>query len=108
VNFSRIFSGLEDTWFEADFTAGLHASVHGRARTDQDAASLRDAAKGLIGFGRLSVPENQPELVRLWDGITVTQESRALTINADIPENLIEKLVEMFNSPAPGRKRSQR
>jgi hypothetical protein len=108
VNFSRIFEGLEDTWFEADFTSGLHASVHGRAQTDQDAASLRDAAKGLIGFGRLSVPENQPELVRLWDGIQVTQESRALTINADIPENLVDKLVEMFNPQAPGRKGSQR
>jgi hypothetical protein len=108
VNFSRIFSGLEDTWFEADFSAGLRASVHGRARTDQDAASLRDAAKGLIGFGRLSVPENQPELVRLWDGITVAQEHRAITINADIPENLIDKLVEMFNSRAPGRRGSRR
>jgi hypothetical protein len=108
VDFSSIFRGLEDTWFEADFTAGLHASVHGRARTDQDAASLRDAAKGLIGFGRLSVPENQPELLRLWDGIRVTQENRSLTINADIPENLIEKLVGMFNSQAPGRRGSQR
>lgn len=104
VNFSRIFRGLEDTWFEADFTAGLRASVHGRTQTDQDAANLRDAAKGLIGLGRLSAPENEPELLRLWDGITVTQDGRNLLVNANIPENLMDKLVAMF-SQAPGRGR---
>jgi hypothetical protein len=113
VNFSRIFRGLEDTWFEADFAAGLRASVHGRTQTDQDAVNLRDAAKGLIGLGRLSVPENQPDMLRLWDGIAVFQEGRNLLVNANIPENLMDKLVAMFSpgpgfSPAPGRGRRGR
>jgi hypothetical protein len=107
VNFSRIFRGLEDTWFEADFTAGLRASVHGRTQTDQDAVNLRDAAKGLIGLGRLSVPENEPELLRLWDGITVTQDGHNLLVSANIPENLMDKLVAMF-SAGPGRGRGLR
>ncbi len=107
IDFSRIFRGLEDTWFEADFSAGLRASVHGRTQTDRDAVNLRDAAKGLIGLGRLSVPENQPELLRVWDGITVTQDGRNLLVSADIPENLMDKLVAMF-SPAPGRGRGAR
>ena len=107
VNFSRIFRGLEDTWFEADFTAGLRASVHGRTQTDQDAVNLRDAAKGLIGLGRLSVPENQPELLRLWDGISVTQDGHNLLVNANIPENLMDKLAAMI-SPGPGRGRGAR
>lgn len=107
VNFSRIFRGLEDTWFEADFTAGLRASVHGRTQTGQDAVNLRDAAKGLIGLGRLSVPENEPEMLRLWDGITVTQDSHNLLVSANIPENLMDKLVTML-SPAPGRGRGVR
>jgi len=107
IDFSRILRGLEDTWFEADFAAGLRASVHGRTQTDQDAVNLRDAAKGLIGLGRLSVPENQPELVRVWDGIAVTQDGRNLLVSANIPENLMDKLVAMF-SPAPGRGRSVR
>jgi len=107
IDFSRIFRGLEDTWFEADFAAGVRASVHGRTRTDEDAVNLRDAAKGLIGLGRLSVPEKQPELLRIWDGIAVTQDGRNLLVSANIPENLIDKLVAMF-SPAPGRGRGVR
>jgi len=107
ANFSRIFRGLEDTWFEADFTAGLRASVHGRTQTDQDAVNLQDAAKGLIGLGRLSVPENEPELLRLWDGITVTQDGHNLLVNANIPENLMDKLAAMV-SPAPARGRDAR
>lgn len=107
IDFSRILRGLEDTWFEADFAAGLRASLHGRTQTDQDAVNLRDAAKGLIGLGRLSVPENQPELLRVWDGIAVTQDGRNLLVSANIPENLMDKLVAMF-SPAPGRGRGVR
>src|SRR5205814_590318 len=100
------FRGLEDTWFEADFSDGLKANVHGAAATDQDAVNLRDTAKGLVGFGRLSVPDNQPELLKLWDGITVDQQGKSVTIHADIPQNLIDRLVQMLSSvqSGPGRR----
>jgi hypothetical protein len=107
VDFSKIFRGLEDTWFRASFANGLNALIHGSAATEQDAANLRDTAKGLIGFGRLSVPENQPEMLKLWDGITVDQQGLSISIKANIPENLIERLVAML-SAAPARGRASR
>ena len=105
IDFSKIFRGLEDTWFEATFTTGLQAQVHGVTATEQDAVNLRDTAKGLIGFGRLSVPENQPEMLKLWDGITVDQEGRSITLRADIPENLLDRLVRMLSTSGVGRGR---
>ncbi len=100
VDFSRVFRGLEDTWFDADFSKGLRGQVHGVAATDQDAINLRDAAKGLIGFGRLSVPENQPEMLKLWDGITVDQQGRTVAIRADIPQSMVDQMVRMLSSAA--------
>lgn len=100
IDFSKIFRGLDDTWFQADFSAGLRADIHGTTATEKDAQNLKDAFKGIIGLGRLYTPQNQPELVRLWDGILVEQATRALTIHADIAQDLIQKLIQMLSYTA--------
>lgn len=104
LDFSKIFLGLQDYWFEADFGAGLRSEVHGTARTEKDAVSLRDSVRGIVGLGRLSVPDNQPELLKVWDGITVDQQGRAISIHADITQELIDKVVQML-SGGSGRAR---
>jgi hypothetical protein len=97
IDFSKIFAGMKSSWFQSDFTSGVNLELHGNAATEPDAVSLRDMAKGLIGFGRLNVPENQPELLKLWDGITVEQAATAVTIKADIALALVDRLVQMLN-----------
>ncbi|MDQ6699803.1 MAG: hypothetical protein M3Z36_06430 [Acidobacteriota bacterium] len=98
ANFGKIFRSLENTMFEADLRNGLDAIAQGNCHTAKDAKDLGDAARGLVGFGRLSVPENQPELLRLWDGIHVDQKDRNLTITAKISQDLVDKLVQMVES----------
>lgn len=104
IDFARIFRGLDNTWFEADVTRGLKTEIHGTTARDQDALSLRDAVRGLIGMGRLSVPNDHQELLRLWDGITVEQTGRTIILQADIPADLIDKLVDLLGSVNPGRR----
>jgi hypothetical protein len=59
----------------------------------------------MVGLGRLQVPENQPDLLRVWDGITVDQQGRSITLHADIPQELLDKLIQMLNaSPASPRR----
>ena len=101
INFARIFQNLEQTTFGADLRKGLRAVVSGSCKTADDAKNLGDGARGLVGFGRLSVPDTQPELLRLWDGIEIKQDDRRIALNADIPQELIDKLVAMFTSPGP-------
>jgi hypothetical protein len=103
ANFGKIFRSMENTHFEADLSRGLNANAHGQCRTEADAKSLGDAVRGLIGFGRLSVPDNQPELLRLWDGLHVDQTQRTITITANISQDLIDKLVQFFQSSGPQR-----
>jgi hypothetical protein len=100
IDLSKILQGLEDTSFEADLSMGLFARVRGTTATEKDAVSLRDTFRGMVGFGRLRVPENQPELLKVWDGITVDQQGRSLTIHVDIAQRLIDKLLQILN-PAP-------
>jgi hypothetical protein len=104
LDFSRIFSGLQDYWFEADFSAGMRSEVHGTTRTEKDAVNLRDAVRGIVGLGRLNVPENQPDLLKVWDGITIDQQGRSVAIHADVTQDLIDKIVQML-SGTPTRPR---
>ncbi|MDQ6665435.1 MAG: hypothetical protein M3Z23_13710 [Acidobacteriota bacterium] len=100
ANFSKIFRSLENTIFEADLRNGLDAIAQGNCQTAKDAKDLGDAARGLVGFGRLSVPENQPELLKLWDGIHVDQKDKNINIAAKISRDLVDKLVQMVNAEA--------
>ena len=101
IDFSKIFRGLDGVWFQADLNGGLLADVHGTTAKEQDAVSLRDAVRGLVGLGRLSVSPGNQELLRLWDGINAEQTGRSITMKADIAQDLIEKLVEMLSAGRP-------
>lgn len=100
VDFSSIFRGIETSWFSATVDSGFQAGIHCTTATEKDAMNLRDAAKGLIGLGRLSVPENKPDLLHFWDGLTVEQEGREFSLNADISGSLIDQMVQMLSAPA--------
>ncbi len=69
-----------------------------------DAVNLRDAVRGIVGLGRLNVPDNQPDLLKVWDGITIDQQGRSVSIHADVTQDLIDKMVQML-SGAPIRPR---
>lgn len=102
LDLSAIFRNLHDYWFEADFSAGMRAEVHGITATEKDAVNLRDIVRGVIGLGRLNVPENQPELLKVWDGITVEQQGRAVSLRGDISPDLVDKLVRLLSAAPAG------
>ena len=108
IDFSSIFRGIESSSFNASVSSGFEAAIHCTTATEKDAISLRDAAKGLIGLGRLNVPQNKPDLLRFWDGLTVEQAGRSFTINADIAGDLLDQMVQLFSAPGRGRGRGAR
>jgi len=98
ANAVRILRALENTTFAADLRAGVNGYLTGTCRTEEDAKNLGDTARGLIGLGRLAVPEKQPELLRLWDGIKVDQQQRTVNITVSVPEDLLEKMLDMLGT----------
>jgi len=105
ANFRRIFQSLESTTLHADLRKGVQGRIDGQCRTEQDAKTLSDAVRGLVGFGRLSVPEKQPELLRFWDGIQVEQQQRSIRVNVEIAADLLDQFLKMTESPSPRRPR---
>jgi hypothetical protein len=94
ANLNRVLQSVEDAAMSADLRAGVRAAATGDCRTAQDAKTLSESLRGLVGLGRLSVPENQPDLLRAFDGIRVEQDGRAVKIDVDIPQDLAGRLLD--------------
>lgn len=102
ASFGRILRTMQTTSGYFDLRSGVQGVIEGECKTSQDAKTLSDAARGLVGMGRLSVPEGQPELLRFWDGIKAEQKDRALRINVQIAPDLLDAFLKMTeNSGRP-------
>lgn len=93
ANLDRVLRSAENTTLTADLRAGLHAVMTAECRTEPDARNLSAELQGLLGLVR-SVPRNRPDLLRAFDGVHVTQQGRSVKVNADIPQELVERLLE--------------
>ena len=103
----RIFRSLQNTSFEADLRNGLKGSAEGSCASAQDAKNLADGARGMVGMARLKTPDNQPELLRVWDGIKVEQADRKITLTVDVGQDLIDQILKLIQN-GDGRKRQER
>lgn len=93
--FGRILQTMQSTSGYFDVRNGVQGAIAGECRTAQDARTLSDAVRGLVGMGRLSVPEGQSELLRFWDGIKAEQSDRALRIQVRIAPELLDAFLKM-------------
>ena len=70
----------------------MHGTGHRKGRHES-----AGCGQGIVGLGRLNVPENQPDLLKVWDGIAVDQQGRSISIQVDIAQDLVDKIVQMLN-----------
>jgi len=99
-NLAKFAELIEKTSFGADLRSGLNASGVVTCRSEQDARTLSDTLRGLIGLARLSMPDTEPDLLRAFDGIQVSLQQRSVRVNAQISQELLDKLVARFSAGA--------
>lgn len=101
-NLNQFIRSIESGRFSADLRAGFQLEAVGTCTNDDGARQIHNALKGLIGFGRLSTPENRPELLRVYDSIEVKQQGRVVNVAANVPQDVVDSFIGAFVS---GRKR---
>jgi hypothetical protein len=77
-----------------DLSQGLELHIQAQAANPADAESLRDAAKAAIGMGRLGTRDNQPEMLKLYDGLSSSSDGPIVHIDAREPFELIDTAIE--------------
>ena len=95
-NVNHLVRSVQNGLFSADLRTGFDFKATGTCDTDQAAKQIHDMLKGLVGIGRLSTPENRPEMLKMYDSIDVKQDGRVVNIAANVPQDVVDQFVSTF------------
>ncbi len=87
---------VESATIGMNLSKGLDAVATVECKTPGDAKFVHDLIRGLVGFGRLNTPDNQPEMLKLYDAVHVTQEQTRTTVAADVPQELVDHFLDLW------------
>jgi hypothetical protein len=95
ANLNNITPALKTFTIGIDLRTGFKAHADAVFNSEQDAKRLKETLRGLIGFARLNTPEKQLRMLRVFDGVKVEYQQNIVTIDADLPEDLLDELIKM-------------
>lgn len=95
-NILQALQSVQSATLGMNLSNGMAAIFVVNCNTDRDAKFVHDLVRGLIGFGRLNTPDNQPDLLKLYDAIQVTQQQAQTKITADVPQELADKFLDLW------------
>jgi energy-converting hydrogenase Eha subunit G len=49
--------------------------------------------RGLIGLARLSTKDNELDLLRMWDAVSISKDQNVVRVQTDLPADLSDKLI---------------
>ena len=77
---------------------GVHLSIDLQCVSDAGATRVHDALRGMIGIGRLSTKDNQEDLLQAYDAIHVEKKDQTVSVRADLPGNLADRLIASISA----------
>jgi hypothetical protein len=89
-NFAAYVNG---TSFGIRFDSGSHLQARIVCKSPEGAQRVNDALRGLIGLARLSTNDNELDLLRMWDAISITKDQNVVRVQADLAADLSDKLI---------------
>jgi hypothetical protein len=95
-NVMQALRGVDTAAAGINFSNGIDVLAIVNCQTERDAKFIHDLLRGLIGFGRLRTPDNQPELLKLYDAIQVTQQQMQTKVTANVPQDLADKFLDLW------------
>jgi len=96
ANIMQALRSVNTATLGMDLSSGLRVAVSVNCNAERDAKFVHDLLKGVIGLGRLNTPDNQPDLLKLYDAIQVSQEKTRAEVQASIPQDLADKFLDLW------------
>ncbi|BDC50687.1 hypothetical protein F183_A30030 [Bryobacterales bacterium F-183] len=102
-NLARVARSVESGWVGLNLSRGINASIVANCKSPDMAQGLQGAARGLLGFARLSTPSDQQDVLKAIDGVDIRIEQSTVKIAANVNEDVVEglmsgELMRMFRS----------
>src|SRR5947209_3402423 len=86
----RLLQSIDSAAIGIDLRNGLDLKAEADCRTERDAKRVHDAIRGLVGLGRLSTPDNQRNLLKLYDAVKVTQQQSKVEIREQLDSSQVD------------------
>lgn len=96
ANAAQMLRGMDAASLGFDLRTGLNLEARIHCKTSDDGRHIHDALRGLIGMGRLSTPDNQPDMLKMFDAIEVTQSQAIVHVGAKLPQDLVDKFLDVW------------
>jgi hypothetical protein len=95
-NILQALRSVQSAVLGMNLSNGIDAIAVVNCNTERDAKFIHDLLRGLVGFGRLNTPDNQPDLLKLYDAIQVTQQQAQTKATANVPQELADKFLDLW------------
>ncbi len=95
-NIINALQSIDTATLGMDLRSGLNATAEVSCKTDRDAKFVHDMVKAVVGLGRLNTPDSHPELLKLYDGINVTQQQTHTKVTAEISADLTDRFLDLW------------
>lgn len=96
ANIMQALRSVNSAALGMDLSSGLQLMAAVSCNTERDAKFVHDLLKGMIGLGRLNTPDNQPEMLKLYDAIQVTQQQARTEVQANISQGQADKFLDLW------------
>jgi hypothetical protein len=98
ANLSNIAAFVSGTSLGLRFDNGSHLQVRLVCKSPEGAQRIQDTLRGLIGLGRLSTHDNELDLLRMWDAVSISIDQQTVRIQADVAADLTDKIIAKLPS----------
>lgn len=95
-NLNKLLGSVQNGSVYFDLRNGMSGVASANCADAAGAQQVSGALKALIGFGRLSVPKNQPDLAQIYDSLRVTEEAQRVKLYIDVPQNLVDNFLSIW------------
>ena len=96
MNFGQFLDSLRLLTAQINLQNGVAIHADGLCEDDAGAKRLNDAMRGVLGLGRISTPENNPELLRIYDGVKVVLKEKTVMLDVNWPLSLVDELAKLI------------
>ena len=92
ANLNRIVSGVQYATLSLDLRTGVDLAAEAVYGDEKLAKQTTDALRALLGLARLNTPNDEPDLLKAWDGIQVNQMGTSMKLTAQLNNEMVDKL----------------
>lgn len=100
-NIDKVLASLDSVTGFADVSKGVRVSATGQCTDTEAAKRLHTQMRGLVGMGRLSTPDNQPELLKLFDAIETKLDDKTIRLDVNLSAEQAEQAINAARKLRP-------